>query len=301
MSCGVREVDEGGVGSNPVNGGMDAQLTSRINKGKNAVQKDFPFQTGLYKDKNSNTDPFCSASIISPLYLLTAGHCLVDNDQTRAKVYALVESQTEGKIPSKKILLHEKYYASKSEDKAGFILNDIGLVYLSEAIFFNSLYRPICIHDAAMSNSAMQDQDLIVAGYGGESKLKQATFNFNDHKLCEKKHDIQFHNNTYNNETKIEDPWKNKFCASSSEDTKKNGIATCKGDSGAPLMVKLNEWILGKLTVKYSLVGIVSAGPGDCSEEQLPTIFTEVFGYSEWINNITSRQDYANSGMYGRV
>ena len=270
---------------------MDPQLTLRINKGKKAVQKDFPFQTGLYKDKNSNTDPYCSASIISPLYLLTAGHCLVDNDQTRAKVYALVESQTEGKIPSKKILLHEKYYASKSEDKAGFILNDIGLVYLSEAIFFNSLYRPICIHDAAMSQDEIQDQDLIVAGYGGESKLKHATFNLQDKAHCEGSHGIQANGMKFENDTLIEDAWENKFCASSpsTEGSTSHGVATCKGDSGAPLMVKLNEWILGKLTVKYSLVGIVSAGPKDCSEKALPTIFTELFSYSDWIERTINK------------
>ena len=66
-------------------------------------------------------------------------------------------------------------------------------------------------------------------------------------------------------------------------------------------MIELNELVLGKLTVKYSLVGIVSAGAEDCSKDQLSTIFTDVRGYSDWIANKIDETEYSNSGRYCTV
>ena len=172
--CGVRKEDEGGVGSHMDN--TDSRDKLRINNGQKAEQVDFPFQCQLYRNRQTNTDPFCSASILSPLYLLTAGHCFVDQSQkkTLAKVYALVESQTDGQIPSEKIVVHENYYASDSNQETGFILNDIALVYLSEAILFNDNYRPICIYDAFMNPEEMRNQDLIIGRGGEDTRPKKA-------------------------------------------------------------------------------------------------------------------------------
>ena len=294
--CGVRKQDEAGVGSDiDEDEDLSRHLQTRINNGKQASQIDFPFQCQLFKDKKTNTSPFCSASIISPLYLLTAGHCLVDNSHTLAKVYALVESETNGQVVSKKIFVHEKYY--ESIQNSGFILNDIGLIYLSEAVLFNTHYRPICIHEASLDD--MMEQDLIVAGYGGKETLKQATFNVATQKDCENEHGFEAEMMTFDNGTKIENAWSNKFCAAAASSSKE--IATCSGDSGAPLMIEMNELILGKLTVKYSLVGIVSAGAEKCSSEHLPTIFTEIYNYSEWIRNTINGTEYANVGKYCSV
>ena len=63
-------------------------------------------------------------------------------------------------------------------------------------------------------------------------------------------------------------------------------------------MIEVTELILGKLTVKYSLVGIVSAGAADCSTDQLPTIFTDVYGYTDWIYKTINETEYVNAGRY---
>ena len=111
--CGVRKQDEHGIDSYSQLDTKAESSKTRIYNGHDATQREFPFQCQLYKDRRTSTKPFCSASILSPLYLLTAGHCLVENYRfTLATVYALVESETEGKVASKKIIIHEGYYVT---------------------------------------------------------------------------------------------------------------------------------------------------------------------------------------------
>ena len=109
------------------------------------------------------------------------------------------------------------------------------------------------------------------------------------------KHALQADKIISENGTTIEEAWESKLCASSSSS---QDAITCSGDSGAPLMIELNELILGKMTVKYSLVGLVSAGPKDCSNEKLPTIFTNVFSYTDWVKNTIDETEYTNAGRY---
>ena len=297
--CGVRKQDEKGVDFDPRIRLSTAGSKTRIYNGESATQKEFPFQCQLYKSQKNDTFPFCSASILSPLYLLTAGHCLVENSQTLATVYALVESETYGRIPSRKIVVHENYYELKGQ--SSFLLDDIGLVFLSEPVLFNEKYRPICISGSPIWSHHV-DQDLILAGYGsdkGNDKLKQATFNFIDTHDCEYQHSLNFWTQQeiiFNNKTTIENVWNNKFCAAATSSSQR--IASCSGDSGAPLMIEQTEFILGKLTVKYNLVGIVSSVSGDCSNEQLATIFTDVFGYSDWIASKINETEYRMAGRY---
>ena len=222
--CGVRKQDEQGLDSDSPPDARAGGSTTRIYNGDDATQEDFPFQCQLYKTRQTNTSPSCSASILSPLFLLTAGHCLVEKAQTLANVYALVESETEGIVPSKKIFVHENYY--ESVDHSGFLLNDIGLVYLSEPVLFDSSYRPICIYDMSVRDMLDQEEGLIVAGYGGENTLKQAVFNVRNRDECENELGIQAQDVSFENGTEIEDPWKNKFCAGYIK-TRETAQATC--------------------------------------------------------------------------
>ena len=296
--CGVRQQDEQGIDSDSLLDPGAQGSKTRIYNGDVATQNDFPFQCQLYKTRQTNTIPLCSASILSPLFLLTAGHCLVEEAQTLATVYALVESETGGLVPSTQIHVHENYY--ESVDQSGFLLNDIGLVYLSKPVLFDASFRPICIHDTSMQDMFDNEEGLIVAGYGGGDTLKKAIFNVKDDSECESQSDNQMEATvmTFDNGTVILDTWQNKFCAGSISSEQ---AATCAGDSGAPLMIELNELILGKLTVKYGLVGIVSVGAKVCSNDQLPTIFTDVHSYSDWIANKIDETEYTNAGRYCTV
>ena len=79
---------------------------------------------------------------LSPTFLLTAGHCLtVDSKSitisitTLPTVYASTKSK--GKIPSKDLILHPDYFNSTTQ----LVESDIGIIYLSESIFFDHEYQ----------------------------------------------------------------------------------------------------------------------------------------------------------------
>ncbi|NXD18080.1 ACRO protein, partial [Nothocercus nigrocapillus] len=54
------------------------------------------------------------------------------------------------------------------------------------------------------------------------------------------------------------------------------GVGTCKGDSGGPLICK------DRIGDYYWLVGVTSWGYG-CARMQLPTVYSSVQRYYNWI------------------
>lgn len=65
---------------------------------------------------------------------------------------------------------------------------------------------------------------------------------------------------------------RDQFCAGGED-----GIDTCRGDSGGPLMVE------SKIDNKWIIYGIVSHGPSKCGSKGLPGIYTNVSFFSTWI------------------
>lgn len=65
----------------------------------------------------------------------------------------------------------------------------------------------------------------------------------------------------------------NMFCAGYGQDTIGD---SCKGDSGSPFSVKLDD-------SRYYLVGIVSWGEG-CGKKNKYGFYTKVKNYLDWIN-----------------
>lgn len=55
---------------------------------------------------------------------------------------------------------------------------------------------------------------------------------------------------------------------------------TCQGDSGGPLQVYHRS-----VECMYTIVGITSFGIG-CAKDKLPGVYTRVYGYLDWIENI---------------
>lgn len=54
---------------------------------------------------------------------------------------------------------------------------------------------------------------------------------------------------------------------------------TCRADSGGPLMqVERNDGVH-----RWTVVGIVSYGPGQCGLHNYPAVYTKVYSYVDWI------------------
>ena len=286
--CGVS------LGNEFVTEETDGTRSERLNIGQETTQDKWPFQVMLFKDVTSD-EPHCSSVILSPTFLLTVGHCLtLDSDSivvnlnTLPEVYALANSNIKGKIPSRELILHPNYF----NHITGTIDNDLGIVYLSEAIFFNQEYRPICIHDSSMSDMSSNDTEhLTVVGHGGSTILKEADFIILDNTFCEDILKVEDH---YKNSEDIPS-MANKICGASVSDSK---TGTCKGDSGSPLMLKTQDLVLEKLVEKYTLLGLVSLGSNKCVKEPSPTVFIEIYKYQSWIDSTIKDIEKSYSGRY---
>lgn len=94
-----------------------------------------------------------SGVLISPYYVLTAGHCIANGDITEVRLF-------NGKIHCVRELIKHPQYAI-----GPFVLNDIGIIALDEPILDVQTY-PLC--DDIMLMYKFQPLDL--SGYGGAQK-----------------------------------------------------------------------------------------------------------------------------------
>lgn len=59
-----------------------------------------------------------------------------------------------------------------------------------------------------------------------------------------------------------------------------DGLDSCRGDGGGPLMHAVDGF--------YTLHGIVSYGPVPCGKIGVPSVYTKVYAYLPWIHSIIS-------------
>lgn len=99
-------------------------------------------------------------------------------------------------------------------------------------------------------------------------KLTKVALKFYDHKQCDK---------MFSGSRKMRNGlFAEQLCAGSSD-----GRDTCKGDSGGPLQVKVEE--KGCL---YHVVGITSWGNDACGLGLAVAIYTKVSSYVNWIERV---------------
>ncbi|GBM58674.1 Chymotrypsin-like protease CTRL-1 [Araneus ventricosus] len=219
--------------------------------------------------KRKNTPNFCTGSIITSKYILTAAHCLENLDIVDDK-----KCQT-SKMP-KICFIKEKDMLVGLQDMKGLKLvevkrniphpdysaktavNDIALIQLKKPIKCSLLPKPLCLPRKDLSK---QGQSLIIAGYGVnkpgisntdklmEGEVKQVSLN----------------------DCGLDKSRKGKvLCARGA----KSMQASCQGDSGSTIVKILKETFYG--------IGVTSVGPTDCTSKQGDT-YTNVYKYMKWI------------------
>ncbi|XP_043225296.1 transmembrane protease serine 9-like [Amphibalanus amphitrite] len=252
----------GGGGGGPYScGTRDPEGSDRIVGGKQAVQGEFPWLAGIFK----NGRQFCGGSLIDEKHILTAAHCVAHMSSYDVSQLLIRLGDYDVSTPFE--AKHETYKVARIVRHKGFsektLHTDIALITLSKPVKYKSNIRPICL-DSGVSRGAA-GQTVTVAGWGSlreggrqASIMQKVSLKVWDNSKCR---------STYG-------PSAPGGIISSMLCAGRQGKDSCSGDSGGPLM-----HISG---VVYQ-VGVVSWGIG-CGKAQYPGVYTRVSEMRDWID-----------------
>ncbi|KOC69605.1 Trypsin 5G1 [Habropoda laboriosa] len=222
---------------------------SQIVGGNEVNINQHPYQLSL-----QTTSHICGASIISPRWAITAGHCA----GYAASQYTLRagNSNKDLGVPYKvKNVIRHPNYNARTVDY------DVALLEIDGTFQFNSNVQPVKLTSVEPSSGTMLD----VTGWGAlkeggtaSPKLMKVSIPVIARKRCSA---------IYQKLNTITDRM---ICAGYSE----GGKDSCQGDSGGPL------------TSKGVLYGVVSWGYG-CAHPTYPGVYTNVANLRSWIRSIS--------------
>jgi hypothetical protein len=251
----------------------------RVVGGNSTYEGEFPWAVSIQRHNNHH----CGGVIVGSRWILTAAHCvrsqLVGNLAVRTGGHTLtrssngINSHLERDYQVDKIVMHDDFSrydnltASQMKSSANTNNADIALLKLKQDIHWNDFAWPVCFPDRDSGN--FSGHDAIVIGWGKlnekseefSNELQKVKLTIIDNKVC------QNWFKQAGRDMPIDDRI---ICAG----FKNGGKDACHGDSGGPLLSRING--------QYVVVGVVSTGIG-CARPLLPGLYSRVSSYIQWI------------------
>ncbi|XP_057624403.1 putative inactive serine protease 43 [Chionomys nivalis] len=230
--------------------------------GRPSAVRKWPWQVSL----QSRNEHVCGGSLISHQWVLTAAHCIYDQEEYKVMLGDnVLTSESVNLVPVKDII-----YPSNFDSQT--MKSDIALVLLSFAVNYSSHIQPVCLPEkpSHVENGTW----CWVTGWNREDDtvftsalLQEARQNILLQKPCNQL--FQSRLNTSENLV-----MKGMVCGQHD-----SGQSPCWGDSGSPLVCESeNTW---------TQVGIVSWGI-NCDEVPVPLVYTDIAEYDAWLKDILS-------------
>ncbi|KAB7500334.1 Trypsin-1 [Armadillidium nasatum] len=243
------------------------ESAGRIVGGDEASMHEYPYQCMLKYYKSDYQ--FCGCSLINEFYVLTASHCVVNEDtgeviNPEEIIVSLGDHQKNTPDETDKtvhmrvtsIISHEDYDSEKTE-------NDIAVLKLEKPVEMNGVISPVCLpfKEEGMVKSGITGT---VTGWGVTSSGGE------DSKMLL---EVNLPVLTTEDCQDMLGPYvtDNMIC------TYEEGKDACQGDSGGPLV----SYLYNNNSRLYQ-IGIVSWGIG-CGEKNYPGVYTFVEKYLDWI------------------
>lgn len=250
----------------------DSGITTRIARGELAEPGMFPFMAALLLQLRQDSLRQCGGSLITLLFVLTAAHCLTD--ATRARVYlgtlryADAASAAEVfQVPREDFQIYPGYLGF-----GGY--NDLALLRLPRPATPTELVQPIALARPFMQQPLLAGKYVSTAGWGalGDDDVSKSTMESN---LL---HFVQLQVQEQNRCICAYLPGlvsaRRHICSSGL-----GGRGACSGDSGGPLVYHWHN-------VSY-LIGLTTFGSAQGCELGVPTVYTRITAYLEWITSET--------------
>ncbi|XP_048836939.1 ST14 transmembrane serine protease matriptase a [Brienomyrus brachyistius] len=240
---------------------------SRIVGGQNSLEGEWPWQVSLHV----NSGHVCGASLISDTWLVTAAHCVQDEDNLRLsqpgtwEVYLGLHDQNVKDIQRvvRKLLKNVIQHPNYNPYTYDF---DIALMQLDSPVTFSQYIMPVCLpnpaHDFPVGKSVW------VTGWGTTQEAGRLA-------QVLQKAEVRIINSTVCNQLMANQITSRMLCAG----VLSGGVDACQGDSGGPL----TSLDIGR---RYFLAGVVSWGDG-CARRNRPGIYTRVTQFRGWIKEKT--------------
>ncbi|XP_030570030.1 uncharacterized protein LOC115769378 [Drosophila novamexicana] len=235
----------------------------KIIGGKAARKGEWPWQVAIF---NRFKEAFCGGTLIAPLWVLTAAHCVRKVLYVRFGEHNLdYEDGTEVQLRVLKSYKHPNF------DKRT-VDSDVALLRLPKPVNATSWIGYSCL--PRPYQPLPKNMDCTVIGWGkrrnrdvvGTSVLHQADVPIIPMENCRS----VYHDYTIT---------KNMFCAGH----RRGRIDTCAGDSGGPLLCRDTT----KANHPWTIFGITSFGDG-CAKRNKFGIYAKVPNYVDWVWSVVN-------------
>ncbi|MEZ8792667.1 trypsin-like serine protease [Vibrio splendidus] len=265
---------------NSVESPPNTGVTPYIVNGSNASVTEFPSMASLFIDRIDydgvySTGPYCGATILDNYHVLTAAHCIYDDENAQLFTVVVPQLQDTSLFPSggvQKVRVSDVYYRSDYSDlEANLLPNDIAILKLESSLGLTSSSETE-IPDFATYRDI--NNSFVAVGHGNTKSGEDNTTL------------LQKVNLTYVDTINCKAVFgalvtDKQICFNGNGPD--NGLygGTCQGDSGGPVF-----WKNG---ATYEQVGITSFGPRVCGAGiGVTSVFTEIYDYKDWITDVTN-------------